>query len=181
MKEKRQAQLQANKEIGLRRWDEGKMPCTLELPELPWELVKTMKNDILCGRNCLRKEVMVTKEVQVGSESTGWGKGTTWSRGSVTGGRMSIELRGTLSWENLTAQRFLHLPAGYIHERYPRSSQALMQTPQVPLQLLTLLLGLSHGEKGQLTSFLTSHCLQASRQMVSLPVHLSTMKRKILI
>ena len=25
-----------------------------------------MKNDILCGRNCLRKEVMVTKEVQVG-------------------------------------------------------------------------------------------------------------------
>lgn len=162
------------------------MPCTLELLELPWELVKTMKNDSLCGRNCLSKEVMVTREVQVGSESTGWGKGTTWSRGSMSGGRMNTELRGTLNPENLTAQRFLHLPAGCIHEWYPRSAKALMQTPQVPPTIVdstirSLPLGLSHGEKGQLPSFLTSHCLKASRRMVSLSFHLSTMKRKILM
>lgn len=40
MKEKTQVQSQANKEmvqaIGFRMQDEGKMPCTLELPELPW-------------------------------------------------------------------------------------------------------------------------------------------------
>lgn len=176
MKDKRQAQLQASKEIGLRRWDEGKMPCTLEIPELPWGLVRTTKNDILCGRNCLRKEVTVTRQVQVGSESTRWGKGTTWSRGSVSGGRRNVELRGTLNSENLTAPRLLHLPAGCIHERSPRRPHRYL-----PQLLTLLLLGLSHGEKGQLTSFSTSHCLKASRQMVSLPFHLSIMKRKILM
>lgn len=133
---------------------------------------------------------MVIGEVQAGSESTGEGRGAAWSRGSMSGDRMNIELGRILNlsletgWKSLTTfQRFLHSPASHIHEWYPRSSQPLMQTPQVSPTIVDYSISsvVSLGEKSQLTSFLTFHHLKASRRMVSLLFHLSTKKKKILM